>query len=72
MNTTFGEVLQEVLTGFLIMELNVKRSRIKGRCPRMKKVPRQNGFAFGCHAKTIRERERKGEGDKQKSTITTE
>ena len=71
-----GEVLREVLMGLLITELDVKRSRIRRRCPRMKRVPRQSGFMLWCHAQTIRkrerERERDREGNKQKNTITTE
>ena len=58
MNTTFGEVLQEVLLGLLFMEPNVKRSKIRRRCPRTKRVPRLSGFALGCHTQTIRERKR--------------
>jgi len=58
MNATFGEVLREVLKGLLITEPNVKRSRIRGRCPEMKKVPRWSRIALGCHAQTMRERER--------------
>ena len=72
MNTMVGEVLQEVLMGLLITEPDVKRSRIRRRCPRMKRVPRQSGFMLWCHAQTIREREREREGNKQKNTITTE
>ena len=76
MNTMVGEVLREVLMGLLITELDVKRSRIRRRCPRMKRVPRQSGFMLWCHAQTIRkrerERERDREGNKQKNTITTE
>ena len=41
MNITFGEVLREVLTGFLITESNMKRSRIRGRCPGKKRVLRR-------------------------------
>ena len=62
MNTTFGEVLQEVLTGFLITEPNVKKSRIRGRCLGMKRVSRWSRFAIRCHAQLFeREREREGE-----------
>jgi len=59
MNTTFGKVLREVLTGLLIMEPNVKRSGIKRRCPRTKRVLRRSWFALGCHVQTIRESERR-------------
>ena len=38
MNAASRKVLQEVLTGLLITESNVKRSRIRRkRCPRMKR-----------------------------------
>ena len=36
MNATSGEVLREVLLGLLIMEPNVKRSKIRRRCLEMK------------------------------------
>jgi len=61
MNTTFGEVLQEVFLGLFITEPNVKRSRIRRRCPRTKRVLSRSRFALGCHAQTIWERERNGD-----------
>ena len=66
MNATFGKVLRKVLTGLFIMEPNMKRSRIRGRCPKMKRVPRQSGFALGYHVQSIREREREKEGEIEK------
>ena len=40
-------------------------SRIRGgrrrRCPGMKKVPRQSGFAFRCHRASSRKKEREKE-----------
>ena len=70
MNTTFGEVLQEVLLGLLITKPNVKWIRIKRKCPGMKRVLRWSGFVLGCHVQIMRERERERERNKQKSTIT--
>ena len=64
MNATFGEVLQEVLMSLLIMEPNMKRSRIRGRCLETKRVLRRSSFALGCHAQTIRERERERERER--------
>ena len=57
MNTTFGEVLQEVFLGLLITKPNVKWIRIKRRCPRMKRVLRRSGFELGCHMQIMSERE---------------
>ena len=70
MNTTFREVLQEVLLGLLITKPNVKWIRIRRRCPRMKRVLRRSGFVLGCHVQIMRVRERERERNKQKSTIT--
>ena len=67
MNATFLEVLQEVLSGLLIMEPNVKkRDGIKRRRTRtLKRIPAQSGFMrFRCHSTVYvkeRERERKRE-----------
>jgi len=69
MNAMFEEVLREVLTGLLITEPNVKRSRIRGRWPGTKRVSRRSRFALACHAQTIQEREKE---TNRKSTITTE
>ena len=45
-------------------------SRIRrGWCPGTKRVPRWSGFTLGCHAQTIRERERERELEKYQSTI---
>ena len=73
MNATFGKVLREVLTGLLIMESNMKKSRIK-RFLKTKRVMRQSGFVLGCHVQTIREREREREreGERERSTINGE
>ena len=71
-NATFGEVLQNVLTGFIITEPNISRSRVRRRrCPKTKRVLGWSGFALGCHAQTIqkREREREREVEKYQSTI---
>ena len=68
MNTMVGEVLREVLMGLLITELDVKRSRIRRRSPRMKRVPRQSGFMLWCHAQTIRKRERERERETNRKT----
>ena len=61
MNTTFREVLWEVLKGLLITEPNVKRSRIRGKCLGTKRIPRWSGFVLGCYAWRERERERQTE-----------
>ena len=58
MNTMFGTVLREVLTGLLITKPNMKRSGIRRRCPGTKKVPRRSRFTLGFHAQTIWEKER--------------
>ena len=44
----------------------MKRSRIRRRCLRTKRVSRQSGFTLECHAQSIQEKE--GEIEK---TITT-
>ena len=49
MNAIFKEVLREVLMSLLIMEPDVKWSRV-GRSPRMKRVLGRSGFALRCHA----------------------
>ena len=61
MNATFLKVLQEVLSGLLIIEPNMERRvMIKRRRPETKRVPSQSGFmCFGCHSAVYpRERER--------------
>ena len=53
MNATFLEVLQEVLSGLLIMEPNVEgRDEIRGRRPRtLKRILSWSGFThFGCYS----------------------
>ena len=68
MNATFLEVLQEVLSGLLIMELNVEgRNGIRGRKPGiLKRIPSQSGFThFGCYSVVYpRERERERERER--------
>ena len=64
MNATFLKVLQEVLSGILIMELNVRRGNgiRRRRAGTLKRILARNGFMrFGCHAQFIREREKKRE-----------
>ena len=47
MNTLSRKVLWEVLSSILIMELDMRMSRIRERrCPRMKRVLGQSGFTF--------------------------
>ena len=61
MNATFLKVLQEVLSGLLIIEPNMERRvMIKRRRLETKRVPSQSGFmCFGCHSAVYpRERER--------------
>ena len=61
MNATFLKVLQEVLSGLLITELNVKRGdRSRRRRPGTKRISSQSGFThFRCHGVVYpRERER--------------
>ena len=48
------------------MELNVRKSRIRNRCPRMKRVPGRGRFTFRCHRATNKEREREREGQEEK------
>ena len=61
------KVLQKVLLGLPITEMNMKKGdRIKSRRPRTKRVPSLSGFMrFGCHAQSIRERERERENISQ-------
>ena len=69
MNATFLKVLQEVLSGLLIIEPNMERRvMIKRRRPETKRVPSQSGFmCFGCHSAVYpRERER------ERNTIPTQ
>ena len=68
MYTTFGEVLQEVLVGLPITEPNRNVGRIRRRCPETKRVPRRSGFALGCHAQTIRKRERQTDRQTERKT----
>ena len=53
--------------GFIITELDVRWSRIRGgrrrRCPRTKRVPGRSKFWFRCH-RAINEREREREREK--------
>ena len=61
MNATFLKVLQEVLSGLLIIEPNMERRvMIRRRRPETKRVLSQSGFmCFGCHSAVYpRERER--------------
>ena len=51
--------------GLPIMELNMSGGRFRRRCPRMKRVPRQSGFALGCHTQSIQERERERERERE-------
>ena len=72
MNATFLKVLQEVLSGLLIMELNVKRGdMIRRRRPGTKRISSQSGFThFGCHGVVyLRERERENTIITQKQRI---
>ena len=47
------------MTGFIIMEPDMRRSRIRRRrCLGTKRVSGWSRLALGCHAQTIRERER--------------
>ena len=59
MNTSSRKVLRKVLLGILIMEPNMRRSRIRrGGCPGTKRVPGWNRFSFKCHDATNRKKER--------------
>ena len=40
--------------------------RIRGRCPRTKRILRRSGFSFRCHRATNRERERKRERERER------
>ena len=44
------------------MEPDMKRSRIRRRCPRMKRDLGQSSFVLGYHAQTMSERERERGG----------
>jgi len=62
MNATFRNVLQKVLTSFIITEPDRRRCRIRRRrCLEMKKVLGWSEFALGCHAQTIRKKYRERE-----------
>ena len=70
MNASSLEVLQKVLTGFIIMELDMRWSEVKGgrrrkRCPKTKRVPGWSRFAFRCHKAT---NERKRERERERET----
>jgi len=59
MNATFLKVLKEVLLGLPITEPNVKSGNgIRRRKPGTKSVLNRSGFALGCHAQSIQEREK--------------
>ena len=61
MNVASRKVLQKVHPGFIIMEPNMRRSRIRRSCPGTKRVPGQSRLALWCHEQTNRERERERE-----------
>ena len=65
MNATFGEALRKVLTGFIIMELDMEWSRVRRRCPGMKRVSGQSRFGLKCHAQTVQERGRERERERE-------
>ena len=70
MNATFLKVLQEVLSGLLIIEPNMERRvMIRRRRPETKRVLSQSGFmCFGCHSAIYpRERERDNPNTKTKN-----
>ena len=47
----------------------MKRSRIRRRrCPGTKRVLGRSGFALGCHAQTIRKRERQTDRQTERKT----
>ena len=74
MNATFLKVLQEVLSGLLIIEPNMERRvMIKRRRLETKRVPSQSGFmCFGCHSAVYpREREREREREKHNPNTKT-
>ena len=66
MNAASWKVLREVRLGLLIMELDMGGGRIRGRCPRTKRILRRSGFSFRCHRATNREKERKRERERQR------
>ena len=69
MNATFLRVLQEVLSGLLITEPNVKRrNRIRRRGPGTKRISSRSGFTcFGYHS-AIYERERERERERENTS----
>ena len=71
MNASLRKVLQEFLTGFLIIELNTRRARIRSRCLGTKRVPGRSRLAlFRCHtANKLRERERERERDRSRQAL---
>ena len=60
MNASSRKVLRKVLLGFIIMEPNRRKGRIRrrSRCPKTKMVLGRSGLSFRCHDATNRERER--------------
>ena len=67
MNATFGEVLQEVLTGFLIMEPEWRG--VESKEDALKQIGFRDGVVLRLVAMhRLFEKERKGKRDKQKST----
>ena len=53
--------------GFIIIEPDRRRSRIRTRCcPGTKRVPGQSRLAFRCHAQTNQERERERKRERER------
>jgi len=70
MNATSRKVLLKVLMGFIIMEPDMRRSRIRRRrCPEMKRVSGRSRLVLRCHAQTIRKKEKERHAEEYQSTI---
>ena len=61
MNATSRKILQKVLMGFIITELNKRGHRIKRRCPGTKRVRGGEDLRLGAIEQTNRERDRQAE-----------
>ena len=71
MNASMWKVLREVQFGLFITKSYVRwsgvRRRRRRRCPKTKRVPRQNGFMFRCHdATNMKEREKERERERER------
>ena len=66
MNAAPRKVLRKVLMGFLIMEPDMRRGRIRRRrCLGTKRISGRSRLMLGCHAQTNQKRERERERERE-------